>query len=290
LHFRRRGWLKREDRIARLTLSGFDIAGARQWPARAARSMLERSRRLVRALLPRMETVIVAWLFLFGAAAAIRMALSLSPVENAADFAAIFLPYGLAALAPIAGYRLTMAAFPAGLLPAQAGFRLARVGRWLPLGALEARKHPAFGPAGFMASLLIGMLLNVPVRSFEFLLAVPAMNHHAPQWGTTLFHLMALDLIAMNFLYAVCFAMALRSVPLFPRMLAFTWFMDLFLQLSVARGVAASPDLPITVAAALQELLTGNVTKVLISAGIWLPYLLLSERVNVTYRSRLPAS
>ena len=28
---------------------------------------------------------------------------------------------------------------------------------------------------------------------------------------------------------------------------------------------------------------------VLISVGIWLPYLLLSKRVNVTYRHRLPA-
>jgi hypothetical protein len=31
------------------------------------------------------------------------------------------------------------------------------------------------------------------------------------------------------------------------------------------------------------------VKKVLISVTIWLPYLLLSKRVNVTYRSRVPA-
>ena len=114
--------------------------------------------------------------------------------------------------------------------PAQPGFRLARYGRWRRIDTVGAHAHPAFGPFGFMASLLIGMLLNVAVRSFEFLLAVPAMNHHAPAWGTTIFHMMAFDVIAMNFLYSVCFVMALRSIPLFPRTLLFAWLMDLFMQ------------------------------------------------------------
>jgi hypothetical protein len=118
---------------------------------------------------------------------------------------------------------------------------------------------------------------------------VPAMNHHAPEWGTTIFHMMAFDVIAMNFLYAVCFVMALRSIPLFPRMLLFAWFMDMFLQFAIARTVTSTAELPADVAFALHELLSGNVTKVLISATIWLPYLLLSDRVNVTYRSRMPA-
>ena len=50
-----------------------------------------------------------------------------------------------------------------------------------------------------------------------------------------------------------------------------------------------SPGLPPAVASALHTLLDGNVKKVLISVGLWLPYLLLSARVNVTYRSRVPA-
>ena len=266
------------------------LSGLRVRARRVAVALSERSRRLVLAIPPRMETVILAWLLMFGAAAALRIAFAISPIENPRDFAEIFLPYALAALAPVAGYRLAMAAFPPGVLPGQPGLRLAFVGRWRRLDPLGARAHPAFGPFGFMASLLVGMLLNVPVRSFEFLLAVPAMNHHAPAWGTAIFHMMAFDLIAMNFLYAVCFVMALRSIPLFPRMLLFAWIMDLFLQLAIARTVAASADLPATVAAALQELLGGNMTKVLISAAIWLPYLLLSERVNVTYRSRVPAT
>jgi hypothetical protein len=36
-------------------------------------------------------------------------------------------------------------------------------------------------------------------------------------------------------------------------------------------------------------LLDNNVKKVLISAALWLPYLLLSRRVNVTFRHRLRA-
>lgn len=256
--------------------------------ARLGAELTERSRRLVRFLAPRMETVILAWLLLFGAVAAIRTGFSLSPIRGLIDFAEIFLPYALAALAPVAGYRIAMAAFPAKVLPGQPGFRLAFYGKWRKLAPADARDHPAFGPFGFMASLLIGMLLNVAIRSFEFLLAVPAMNHHAPEWGTAIFHVMAFDVIAMNFLYGVCFVMALRSIPLFPRMLLFAWCMDLFMQVAIARSVASVPDLPPTVAVALQELLTGNVTKVLISVAVWLPYLLLSERVNVTYRLRVP--
>ena len=42
-------------------------------------------------------------------------------------------------------------------------------------------------------------------------------------------------------------------------------------------------------AMALGDILDGNIKKVLISVGLWLPYLLLSTRVNVTYRHRVPA-
>jgi hypothetical protein len=263
-----------------------DAEMLRRHGALAADFMADRSRRLVRALAPRMESLILGWLIVFGAAAALRTAFALSPIRDVSDFGEIFLPYALAALAPVAGYRLAMAAFPGDRLPAQASFRLAIYGRWRRLDPLQARTHPAFGPFGFMASLLVGMLLNVPVRSFEFLLAVPAMNHHAPAWGTTIFYMMAFDVITMNFLYAVCFVMALRSVPLFPRMLLLAWSTDLALQLAIARTTAEAGLHP-QVAVALEDLLSGNMSKVLISAAIWLPYLLLSDRVNVTYRSRV---
>jgi len=260
---------------------------SRYW-ARACDHLGTRSRRLVHALVPRMEAIIVAWLAIFGAAAALRIAFAATPIRDAADFAEVFLPYALAALAPVAGYRIAMAAFPPGALPALASFHLAPFGRWRRLDLLAARAHPQFGPFGFMASLLVGMLINIPVRSFEFLLAVPAMNFNAPAWGTAIFYRMTRDLVVMNFLYAVCFVMALRSIPLFPRMLAFAWIMDVMLQLSIAKGVVAA-GVPAMVAAPMANLLEGNITKVLISAAIWLPYLLLSDRVNVTYRSRVGA-
>jgi hypothetical protein len=56
-----------------------------------------------------------------------------------------------------------------------------------------------------------------------------------------------------------------------------------------AQLVTGTPGLPPQVATALHSLLEGNVKKVLISVGLWLPYLLLSTRVNVTYRHRVPA-
>lgn len=255
----------------------------------AGKRLGDRSRGFVRAIQRRIETLIPLWLLLFGVAAAVRVVLAAGPSRSANDLVQPILLYGLIALAPIAAYRITMAAFPSNLLPEIASIRLAFYGRWRRLDPLAARAHPAFGPFGFMASLLLGMLLNVPVRSFEFLLAVPAMSQHGPAWATTLFHMMAFDVIAMNFLYAACFVVALRSNPLFPRMLLFAWLMDLLLQVAIAHRVADAPGLPAPVAAALGELLNGNVTKVLISMAIWIPYLLLSERVNVTYRSRVAA-
>lgn len=271
-------------------LKGRIFSNMRVLILRAQGRLGDRSRRFVRGIQPRMEALILIWLLLFGIAATVRLGLMSAPIRSTYDLVQMVLPYGLVALAPIAGYRIAMAAFPAGLLPERTGIRLAFYGRWRRIDPLEARAHAAFGPFGFMASLLVGMLLNVPVRSFEFLLAVPAMNQQAPDWAATIFHMMAFDTIAMNFVYVVCFVMALRSIPLFPRMLLFAWTMDLLLQLAIAYRVAAAPDLPASIAAALGELLSGNVTKVLISMAIWLPYLLLSERVNITYRSRIAAA
>jgi hypothetical protein len=82
---------------------------------------------------------------------------------------------------------------------------------------------------------------------------------------------------------------ALRRVPLFPRLLAAVWAADLAMQLFTAELVTRAGHLPPAVAGSLQSLLEGNVKKVLVSIAIWLPYLLLSRRVNVTYRSRVPA-
>ena len=61
------------------------------------------------------------------------------------------------------------------------------------------------------------------------------------------------------------------------------------MQVAIAKFTVAQGGLPPTVATALHTLLDGNATKVLISVGLWLPYLLLSKRVNVTYRKRVAA-
>jgi hypothetical protein len=61
------------------------------------------------------------------------------------------------------------------------------------------------------------------------------------------------------------------------------------MQLFTAKLVMSTGAVPPAVADALQQILTGNSKKVLISMALWLPYLLLSTRVNVTYRHRIPA-
>jgi hypothetical protein len=111
----------------------------------------------------------------------------------------------------------------------------------------------------------------------------------APAWAQSLMIAMTLDVVVMNFFYMVCFVMALRAVPLFPRMLLFAWLADISLQLAIAQWVSAAPGLPGQVSAGLHGLLMGNLQKVLISAFVWLPYLMLSDRVNVTFRQRVRA-
>ncbi|MFA6220545.1 MAG: DUF2569 domain-containing protein [Erythrobacter sp.] len=256
---------------------------------RHAAAIERRSRRIAGGIRRFLEAALPWWITGWMALALFRIATAPTSIADLAGFAGVFLPYALIGLAPIAGLRLAEAAFPQGAVKWQPGFRLAVVGRWRPVDRATARAHPLFGPAGFLASLLIGMLLNVVLRSGEFLLAVPAMGAMAPAWGRTIFVAMAFDVIAMNFLYAVCFVMALRTIPFFPRMLAIVWAIDIAMQFAIAQAVGAQGDVPPEVAIALRELLQGNITKVAVSIFVWLPYLMLSDRVNVTYRSRLYA-
>ena len=217
----------------------------------------------------------------------VKAALSPTPVHNIADFFALVLPYWLVGLAPIAGYCLAHGSFPAGRTFPPFAFRLSFYGAWRDVSPEDARSSPAYGPAGFMASMLVGLLLNVVLRTGEFVFALPALNGHAPPWGTALFHVMAADVVAMTFFYMVCFVMALRGVPHFPRMLLFVWVLDIFAQLAIANHLAGMAELPPSVAQPMHDLLRGNIYKVLISALVWLPYLILSERVNLTYRLRM---
>jgi hypothetical protein len=139
-----------------------------------------------------------------------------------------------------------------------------------------------------MVSLLVGMLLNVPVRAAEYLAAIPPIPSASPEWLSTLQVAMTFDVVLFTSLYPIAFIAALKRVPLFPRMLVAIWMLDIVTQLGIARIVTGT-YLPHPVAGALETLLFGNVKKVLISVCLWLPYLLLSTRVNVTFRQRVPA-
>ena len=140
-----------------------------------------------------------------------------------------------------------------------------------------------------MASLLVGILINVPVRTLEFLTSIPALGGMAPDWFRTLYVMMLVDLVLLSCLYAFAFVLALRHVPIFPRFLAGVWAVDIMMQICIARVMGNVEHLPGQVGAALAAMLEGNLKKALISVALWLPYLLLSRRVNLTYRWRVPA-
>jgi hypothetical protein len=165
--------------------------------------------------------------------------------------------------------------------------RLALVGQWKEVSPQEARSHQLYGTSGIMVSLMVGILLNIPFRAAEYLATMPAITGAAPDWLSVLHFWMTLDAVLISSLYAICFVAAFRRAPFFPRLLALVWLADIGMQLLIAQGSVAA-GLPANVALPLQELLEKNITKVLISLGLWLPYLLLSTRVNVTYRHRVP--
>lgn len=233
--------------------------------------------------LPRIMTI---WFALAMTGCAIRIVAS--PIKGAPDLST-FMPYILLVGAPLVSMGLALIWFRQGDELPQPVYRFAIAGRWRNVSANEARRHSLYGSSGIMVSLLVGMLLNVPVRSLEYLAAMPALAGHVPEWLSTLRLMMTLDVVLLSSLYTIAFVAALRRVPLFPRLLAAIWLVDITMQLGIARAVAGTEGLPVTVADALHTLLDGNVKKVLISLCLWLPYLLLSKRVNVTFRHRVEA-
>ena len=231
--------------------------------------------------LPRLMT----WWFVMALmASALRIAMS--PLQASLETRTL-LPYLLLVIAPLLSMGLALHWFRDGHRQPQPATRMARIGRWRDIPLAEAQGHPLYGSSGIMVSLLVGMLLNVPVRGLEYLAAMPALSGPVPTWLSTLHLMMTLDVVLLSSLYTIAFVAALRRVPLFPRLLAAIWAIDLVMQLGIAAAVAGTQGLPPTVAGSLETLLDGNVKKVLISVGLWLPYLLMSKRVNVTYRHRI---
>ena len=246
-----------------------------------------RSLTLLATLETRLPLMACWWLGIALVASALRIAIS--PTMGRAPDLGTLLPYLLLAFAPAASLWLALGWFANGAEQAQPSTRLAVVGRWRAVTRAEQLAHPLYGTSGFMVSLMVGMLLNVPIRAMEYLAGVPAMTAAAPHWARSLHLMMTLDVVLLSSLYVVAVAAALRKVPLFPRLLAAIWCVDLAMQLIIADVVAVTPGLPASVAGALHTILYNNAEKTLISIALWLPYLLLSARVNVTFRQRVAA-
>jgi len=247
------------------------------------------SRALVAWLDRTLGRLMTGWMVLCGLAGLAKVATAPLPAHSGQQALIMLAPFLLIAFAPWLAYRLTSFCLDAGLLTRQPAFRLAFLGRWRKLNAIEVRQNPVFGPTGLMASLVLGLLVNIPLRVIEFLMAVPAMASSAPSWGLVMFYALAADSIVMSCAYMVCFVLAVRAAPLFPRMILLVWVLDIMMQFAIAHAVAGSAPVPDAVTRSLSYLLFGNIKKVLISTVVWLPYILLSDRVNVTYRARCAA-
>jgi hypothetical protein len=252
-----------------------------------SQKMKARSAALLLTIDIRLDRILQAWLLVAGLLSAARIVLS--PHPDGSPVFSTWISYMLLVVAPFASTLLALRWFRAGDRQAQPVTRMARVGSWRSVTRAEAKRQPLYGASGIMVSLLVGMMLNVPVRALEYLAAMPPIPNEAPAWLTSLHFAMTLDVVLFGSLYMIAFVAALRRVPLFPRLLVAIWMGDLTMQLFTAELVARAGDLPPTVATALNGVLEGNIKKTLISMGLWLPYLLLSKRVNVTYRNRVPA-
>lgn len=255
--------------------------------ARFNQTMSSRSAALLVSIDNKLDRILQGWLLLAGLVALSRMVVTPRTVPVASW--ATFLSYMLLIVAPVASTLLALRWFAKADLEPQPTTRLARVGKWVPVSRAEAEAHPLYGAGGIMVSLMVGMMLNVPVRAAEYFAAMPPLPEAAPRWLSALHFAMTLDVVLFSSLYMVAFVAALRRVPLFPRLLVAIWLGDLTMQLITANLVRAAGPMPHAVSGALQVLLIGNVKKILISVGLWLPYLLLSKRVNVTFRHRIAA-
>lgn len=256
---------------------------------RAVAAFERRTRALAGAIEGRMEAAITAWAVLAMLVAAVKVAAAPNRGASLLVDLAMSLPFLALAASPILGYRVATALFPRDRRLPQPTVRLCRYGKWRAAAGAEVRRARAAGPGGFLVSLIVGLMLNVPVRSLEFLAVVPAINPADPRWAQVLQIAMTTDVVVMNFAYMACFVMAIRGVPQLPRLLLACWALDVAMQLAIA-GALARTDLPPGLASLLAGYLDGNIKKVMISVFVWLPYLILSDQVNLLFRHRVRAA
>ena len=251
---------------------------------------LRQSRQIARFIDANLRRIMIGWMVvvaLLGAAKIAMLGQILPQSISLPSLPQLMLPYALIGLSPLLALYLGSRAFPPAEQSSQPSIRLARLGRWQQLRPENASRVAGYGIEGFLASLVAGLLISILIRLSEYALAMPAVPAGAPAWASALFRVMTVDLVTLSFLYSLCLVMALRGAPLFPRMLIYTWLYDMMMQLLIAKFAIAGGDMPGDVAAALHSYLDGNIKKVLISAAIWLPYLLMSNRINLTFRHRL---
>ena len=254
---------------------------------RVRKHLRNRSTALLMSLEGGISRIMLGWLLVAMLACVLRIAMS--PSRGAGPSLSTMLPYVLVIGAPLVSMALALRWFAGADTVSQPAVRLARLGQWRDVGEATARRYRYYGTTGLMVPLLVGMLLNVPLRTAEYLAAMPALSGSIPEWLRTLNLLMTADVVLLSSLYVVAFVAGLRRLPSFPRLLAAVWVVDLIVQSGIAAAARAEPGLPTSVSAALHGLLEANVLKAIVSMAIWLPYLLLSKRVNATYRHRLPA-
>lgn len=250
---------------------------------------LATTRKVLRHLDMRLETMMGAWAGFILLVAILKVATAPTDPTSFAEALGMAFPFLVLGAAPVIGYRLAAGAFPKGKISEQPIVRLARYGKWRPADPLDRRREIAAGPAGFLVSLIVGILLNVPWRTLKFLAIVPAVAPSDPSWGHAFVACFTLQAAIMTFLYMICFVMGLRNAPLFPRMLLFVWLADIVSQLLLASALA-SAGLPSFLVPLLITSLEENMLHVLIAIGLWLPYLLVSDQVNLRFRARVRSS
>jgi hypothetical protein len=254
-----------------------------------ARILHQRSVVLVDRLERSHRRLLLYWTCVASLACGVRLSAGAFPSLPWPHQLAAALPYVLVVGAPIVSVLLAWHWFRNAERMKQPAIRLAWGGRWRGVTPAEARALPLYGVTGIMTSLLLGILIHIPVRTLEFLAAMPALGAAPPGWYNILYVLFLGDCVLMSSLLAIAFVAALRRVPLFPRLLVAIWCLDIVIQPVIASIMGGVGNLPPQVATALEPLLAGNLQKALISVALWAPYLLLSKRVNLTFRHRVPA-